>query len=411
MEIALGVIAVVLLAAAAGLAWFAVRARLDAVRTAAEIAALRRGGADTERMFAAARDAAEAASLKTAQAISSKLLDDHKRETAAANKDAEERVHAASEMLVRQVGEIAQAVAGLQAQVKEKGETIDLVKRVLENPGSAGAMTEIVLDNTLKSFGLEAPRDYVLQQTTADEDTGRRLRPDAVVFLPGDKLLVIDCKASKFLLDIARAEGGDGEAEAYANFARTMNQHLRALCDKDYRAAILAARRGDGRDAGPPQLYMLMFLPNDAALEKLLRADAGFRDKARREDINVGGPDVLYALLSVASAEISLARQVENHRKIIDKTAQLLDGIAVALGKAADVGKNLKRAAESYDEFSRSTNRFLLPRARHLVTLGLRPAKAVPNPLPAFSVHAEENIIEGESEELPLPAPPPALVK
>jgi DNA anti-recombination protein RmuC len=120
---------------------------------------------------------------------------------------------------------------------------------------------------------------------------------------------------------------------------------------------------------------------------------------------------VLYALLSVASAEISLARQVENHQKIIDKTAQLLDGIAAALGKAADVGKSLKRAAESYDEFSRSTNRFLLPRARHLVTLGLRPAKAVPNPLPAFSVHAEETIIEGESEELPLPPAAPRLVK
>src|SRR5665213_1234121 len=200
MEIALGVMVAALLAAAGGLLWFALRAREVARVAAAQIELLRRSDDDGARLrqenIVAMREAAKAASLEAAQSISSKLLEDHKRETEAAAKESVERTRATSDALVRQVAGLVTAVAGLNAQVKEKGETVDLLKRVLENPGSAGAMNEVVLANTLKSFGLETPRDYVLQYTTADEETGKRLRPDAVVFLPGDNVLVIDCKAS-----------------------------------------------------------------------------------------------------------------------------------------------------------------------------------------------------------------------
>ncbi|MGH6981981.1 MAG: DNA recombination protein RmuC [Stellaceae bacterium] len=418
MEIALIAVVVVLLSAlviaAGALARYYLRAREEAARADAELNALRRGLESEESRrrenLDAVRDAARAASLEAAQSMSSKLLDDHKRETEAAQKASVEQTRETSGALVKQLQGLADTVAGLHAQLKEKGETVDMLKRVLENPGSAGAMNEIVLDNTLKSFGLEQPRDYVVQYSASD-DEGKRLRPDAVVFLPGDNLLVIDCKASKFLLEIAQAEGTDGEQAAYANFGRTMNQHLKALCDKDYRSAVLSERRRAGRDGAPAQIYMMMFLPNEAAKEKLMRAEPMFRDRARAADIIVGSVDELHSVLSVVSTQITLARQIENHEKIIDRTRLLLDGIAVSLGKAADVGKNLRRAAESFDDFGRSVNRSLLPRARTMVTLGVQSNKPLPGPMPAFSVHTEDNVIEGEAEELPLPPAPPSLVK
>ncbi len=321
---------------------------------------MRRGLDEAERLrrenIDAVRDAAKAASLEAAQSVSSKLLEDHKRETEAARKAAAEQTRETSDNLTRNFKDLADIVVTLHAQLKEKGEIVDTLKRVLENPGSAGAMNEIVLGNTLKSFGLETPRDYVLQYTAEDEETGKRLRPDAVVFLPGDNVLVIDCKASKFLLDIAAAEGSADEAAAYARFAQTMNGHLRALDDKNYRAAVLAAQRGAGRGDGAPRVLMMMFLPNDAAMEKLARADAAFRERAKGMDIVVGGPSALYSVLQVASAQISLAHQIENHEKIVDRTRYLLDGIAVALDKADSVGESIKRAAKNFDDFGRSVN-------------------------------------------------------
>jgi len=399
VEIILALLILLLLLASAGLAWFFIRAREEGLSARLALAAAQRSLEESEQRRKENIDAVKAAALEAAQGFSSKLLDDHKRESQSAKEEAEKRVREHSEGLVKQVDTIAKALAALHGQLQEKGETIDMLWQALQSPSGAGAMAEIGLANTLRAFGLEPERDFVLQYTTEDEVSGRRLRPDAIVFLPGDSVLVIDCKASKFILEIAQAEGTEREAEAYANLARTMNLHLRALIDKDYASAVLAAQRQAGRGASA-RIFSMMYLPNEAAVEKLRLADGGFLDRAHAANIILGGPSVLYCALSLASKEITLARQVENHEKIVERTRNLLDGIGMALGHAVAVGKNLQKAAESFDAFSRSTNRFLLPRARNLLTLGLRPAKPLPTNLPSFAVHSQETTIEGEAEEL-----------
>jgi DNA recombination protein RmuC len=394
-------------------------ARLAAEREVAatrqQLAESERRMGDFERLRQESLQAAQAAVLATAQQLSSKLLEDHKRENAEAKKDGEERVRQASELLVKQVDEIARAVAQLHGQVQEKGVVLDTMWRALSSPAGAGYIAEIGLANTLKAFGLELGRDFVLQHTTHDEESGRRLRPDAVVFLPGNSVLVIDCKASKFVIDIARAEGTPGEEEAYRNLARTMNQHLRALAEKDYRGAILAACRQSGRGDEIARILSVMYLPNEAALEKLNRADPEFVHKARTVQIIPAGPAGLHCAVSLASVEINLMRQVENQGRIVEMTQLLLDSIGVALGHAAAMGRGIKAAAESFGKFTGSVNQRLLPRARNLGKLGLQPGKPLPANLPAYSVHNHENdgLIDGEASEIEesVPPAPPLLVK
>lgn len=384
----------------------AVAARLAAERDNAalgqRLAEAERRMGDFERLRQESLQAAQAAVLATAQQLSSKLLEDHKRETVTARKEAEERVREASGQLVKQVDEIAKAVAQLNGQIQEKGQVLDTVWRALSSPGGAGQLAEIGLANTLKAFGLELGRDFLLQHTTQDEETGRRLRPDAVVFLPGGSLLVIDCKASKFLVDIARAEGTPGEDEAYRSLARTMNQHLKALAEKDYRGAILAACRQSGRGEEVARILSVMYLPNEAALEKLNRADPEFVHKARTAQIIPAGPAGLHCALSLASVEIGLMRQVENQTRIVETAQLLLDGIGVALGHAGAMGRGLRAAAEGFAKFTGSVNQRLLPRARGLVKLGLQPGKPLPGNLPAYTLHSQEadQLIDGEAAEI-----------
>lgn len=439
MEIGLALLAVLLVVAALALAVLLTRARegarrlqaearlADADRLAAALTAERDAAAEArlaaERALAAAREqlaaaearmadferlrqdslqAAQAAVLETAQQLSSKLLDDHKRESAEAKKEAEERVRQTAEHLVRQVDEIAKAVSQLNGQVQEKGRVLDTMWRALSSPGGAGQLAEIGLANTLKGFGLELGRDFLLQYTTHDDDSGRRLRPDAIVFLPGNSALVIDCKASKFLLEIAAAEGTEQEHEAYRNLARTMNQHLKGLAEKDYRSAVLAAWRQSGRGDEISRTLSVMYLPNEAALEKLYRADPEFVHRARAAQIIPAGPAGLHCAMSLASVEINLMRQVENQARIVETAQLLLDSIAVAIGHAAAVGRGLKAAAESFAKFTGSVNQRLLPRARGLGRLGLQPTKPLPANLPSYAVHSLEGdqLIEGEVAEI-----------
>jgi DNA recombination protein RmuC len=386
-------------AAALGL-WLNRRESQRRIVAETRLAESERRMADFERLKPEIVQAATAAALATGHELSSKLLADHKRENEEARKDAEARVKEHSATLVTQVNEIAKAVQELHGQLKDKGRTLDTLWRALSSPGGAGQIAEISLANTLRSFGLEMGRDFVLQQTTQDED-GRKLRPDAVVFLPGNSVLVIDCKASKFLLDIGEAENPEQEELAYRNLAVTMNRHLRALTEKDYASAVRAALRQAGRGDEIAKSLSVMYLPNEAALEKLNRADPEFLMKARTAQIIPAGPAGLHCAVSLASAEINLMRQVENQGRIVEAAEALVDSIGVALVHAAQIGKGLKGAAESFTKFASSINQRVLPRARKLNQLGLQPGKAIPSNLPTYTVSGQDdNLIEGEAEEV-----------
>jgi DNA anti-recombination protein RmuC len=181
-----------------------------------------------------------------------------------------------------------------------------------------------------------------------------------------------------------------------------MNQHLKGLAEKDYRGAVLAAWRQSGRGDEISRTLSVMYLPNEAALEKLYRADPEFVHRARAAQIIPAGPAGLHCAMSLASVDINLMRQVETQARIVETAQLLLDSSAVALGHAAAVGRGLKAAAESFAKFTGSVNQRLLPRARGLGRLGLQPTKPLPANLPSYAVHSLEGdqLIEGEVAEI-----------
>src|SRR5229473_254515 len=389
---------------------FAAReAALGAESTALrELAVMRQRLGDFERLKAESLKSNQAAVLETAQLVSSKLLADHKRENEEAKKSGQELVRQTTEQLYQRFEQVTQAVAQLKGEVGVSGQQLDTLWRALTSPGGSGYFAEIGLANTLKSFGLVEGRDYILQHTTEDAVTGRRLRPDAVVFLPGDSVMVIDCKASKFLVEIAQAASVEAEAAAQQNLARTMNQHLKALAEKDYRSAIAASFREAGRGDEVTRILSVMYLPNEGTLERLHLADPDFVVKAAKHQIVPVGPAGLAGFIGFASVEISLIRQIENQQEIVRGTEMLLDNLATALSHAAAVGRGIKGAAEAYDKFSRSVNGRLLARSRKLADLGLRPGKPLPGNLPSYRIDVLESIIEGDAEDVTEVLAPPA---
>jgi DNA recombination protein RmuC len=383
----------------------AIEARIAAVADAAsaraENEAMRQRLTDFERLQRDMLTAAKAAVTDTAAQVSSKLLDDHKRESEAQRVEAEERVRAASESLMRQVSELGQAVTVLNDKVGKTGGSVETLMRALSSPGGAGQYAEIGLANMLVSLGLESGRDYLLQASVTDEETGKRLRPDAVVFLPTDTVLVIDCKASKFVLEIAEQDGTEHQARAYENLARTMNQHLKSLSEKDYRNAVLTICRQSGR-GNDPHIISLMYLPSEAALERLNQADRDFYRRARAAQIIPAGPAGLHSALLIASAEIRRLRQMENQREIVERCGALLESVAIVLSHAVKLGGGLKTAVDYFARLTGSINTRLLPRAQKLASLGILPKKTLPLALPTFSVQTGEDpaLIEAESAEL-----------
>ncbi|MBT5413086.1 MAG: DNA recombination protein RmuC [Rhodospirillaceae bacterium] len=367
-----------------------------------EVVAIKERMNDFEQVKKEQLEAAKAAALATVSELSNKLLTDHKRETESAKKETEVKVQKVTTDLMRQFDTIAKSVASLNDQVSENRQTVDTVWRSLSSPGGAGQFAEIGLENTLKSFGLQRDRDFVIQHTVDGEDGGGRLRPDAVVFLPGDTVLVIDSKASKFLLELAQAEEGEEQDQAYARLARSMANHLRSLTDKNYANAVAAYLREAGSQRSARRILTVMYLPNDGALEKLDRADPKVLRDAARAQISLAGPSALACLIGLARVQIDLGRQAENQEQIVDGAAHLLDSVAVMVGHAEKVGRGLRSASDNFSKFAGSVNSRLLPRARNLVDLGVRAqrAKDLTKRLPSYELRAtvDHDIIDGEVE-------------
>lgn len=376
-------------------------ARLEAEKAAAaarsELAVKTK---DFEKLAETATLAARAAAVESAAQLSNKLLADHKREAEAQKKDAEEKVKLTTEGLTQQFVAITDSVSRLSQQVGDGARLMGTIHRALSHPGGAGRLAEIGLENVLKAFGLQPGLDFIIQYHAAGDGERGSLRPDAVVFLPGDAVLVIDSKASKLLLDHAEAEGEAAEAAALGQLAQRMGQHLRSLSAKDYGNAVLATYREHKRGGSLRRSMTAMMLPNDAAVEKLRRADPDFERRAAEADIVVAGPTALAAIIAVSRLQIDSGRQADNLEKIVEAVGNLVDSTATALTLADKVGRGLQQATEQYEAFSRSVNARLLPRVRRLGQLGIRATK-VPAALPGFQVSVQRaDVIEGDAEDV-----------
>jgi DNA recombination protein RmuC len=396
------IVALAFLAAAALGLWLNRRESQRRIVAETRLAEAERRMADFERLKPEIVQAAKAAALETGHELSSKLLADHKRENAEAHEKAEARFKEVARPLVEQVGKIQDAVAALNGQFQEKARAFDTMQRALSSPGGAGAIAEVGLGNTLKAFGLEEGHDFQLQFTTTGDSGKEQLRPDAVIFLPPDTLMVVDCKASKFLMAIGEAEDSEQEEQAYRDLAATMNRHLRALAGKDYQGAIQASWRASGRGSEAARVFNIMYLPSEAVVAKVVRADPDFRRKARELGIALAGPDTLHFAISVAAVEIRGQRQVENQAQIVEAAGQLLDSLRTTLDAAAKAGKSIEAAANSFADLAKSVNARLLPRARRLTRFGIETSRPLPPNLPAIAVHSIEtdSTIDGEAEEV-----------
>ncbi|MDT9046744.1 DNA recombination protein RmuC, partial [Escherichia coli] len=89
----------------------------------------------------------------------------------------------------------------------------------------------------------------------------------ALIHLPQNGLMVIDSKASKFLLDIASQVETTGEAAARMQLRNSMQTHLKQLAGRDYHQAVeqwVRAAKGEGALG---MVVLVMYLPSEAMLE------------------------------------------------------------------------------------------------------------------------------------------------
>jgi DNA recombination protein RmuC len=337
-------------------------------------------------------DIAKASIMEAGSQLSNKLLDDHKREIEAAKKENEKIVKDTTDELHKKFQNVFENMSTLSDKVNKSTDTVELVRRSLLSPSGAGSLAEITLANIFKASNLIENQDYHMQYSVAASEEKGALRPDAVVFLPGNNVMVIDSKASKFFVEM---EENSLEQNALGeSLKKSMNKHLSDLVSRDYQQAV-------EKQLGDVNATTLMFLPTETALEKLRQIDPNFMDKAWKARILPVGPTGLVNALLQAKILISNAKQEENSKLILNEVRDLLGSVVKLYELAGSLGKGLNGVFKKYDEFAGSFNRTFMSKAKKINDLGANVQKLNElKKLERFSLDTRDyKQIEAEVEE------------
>jgi DNA recombination protein RmuC len=201
-----------------------------------------------------------------------------------------------------------------------------------------GDWGELVLERVLEAAGLAEGREYDLQISHTDEEGGRK-RPDALVYLPGERAVVVDAKCSltAFVEAMAAVEEGAREAALDRHLA-SLRAHVKGLAGKSYQD-VLRQRTLD---------MVLLFVPNEAAFQAAISRDPALCEEALRQGVVLCSPTTLLAALKLIAHLWRTERQNANAHKIGEEAGKLLEKLSAFVADLDGVGMRLTQAQETF---------------------------------------------------------------
>jgi len=201
-----------------------------------------------------------------------------------------------------------------------------------------GNWGELMLENVLDNAGLRLGQDYKREVSITTEE-GRQ-RPDAIVYLPGNKHLIIDAKTS--LAAYTRYVNAEQEGERQ----QALREHARAVSD---RIKELAERRYDRLPGINSPEIVIMFVPIESAYVEALKADETLYQRALEQNVLVATPTTLLTSLNIVRQLWRFEDQSKHTAELADRAEKFYTKLNSFLTSMQDVGKKLDGARASYD--------------------------------------------------------------
>jgi len=243
--------------------------------------------------------------------------------------------------------ERAESYAGLREQVEQmrlgnseaRVETARLVNALRSSPKARGRWGEQQLRNVLEMAGLSSFVDFKTE-VSVDTDDGR-LRPDAIVRLPGGRQLVIDAKCSfNAYVDASNAVDETMRLAYLKAHAGAIRTHAQQLGAKDY-----WTRFGDTAD------FVIMFIPGEHFLSAALEQDDNLWEWAFERKVLLATPTNLVAIAKTVANVWRQEKLAHDAQEIGALGKEMFERLAVAAGHLRKVGGGLNNAVTHYNSF------------------------------------------------------------
>lgn len=286
-------------------------------------------------------------------------------------KSYEVQVQSLEKQRVDAFGQLTGLIQSLrEGQEQVRAEAARLGNSLTNAPKARGRWGERALQNVLEQCGLSEHTDFELEHSLDTEDG--RLRPDAIVHVPGQKKLVIDAKVSLNAYQAAFEANDDAERKRHLDMhAKAMRGHVQTLGTKAYQNQF---------DDAPD--YVVMFVPGEHFVAAALEHDPELWDFAFHNKVLLATPTNLVAIartVAMVWKQDQLAREAVEIGKA---GAELYDRIAVAAEHLKRVGGGLESAVNHYNKFVSSFERNVVTSGKRLrdkgIEIGKREIEDVP---------------------------------
>ncbi|HKM37802.1 MAG TPA: DNA recombination protein RmuC [Thiopseudomonas sp.] len=200
-----------------------------------------------------------------------------------------------------------------------------------------GNWGELILENVLERAGLQQGKDFV-REVSFTTSEGRK-RPDAIVYLPQNKHLIIDAKVSlNAYLRYINAEDETLRAQALNEHVSAFAARVSELAERDY-AALPGLNAPD---------MVFMFVPIESAFADAVRADESLLLRAIEQNILIATPSTLLASLTIVRQLWRFEEQSRSTAELAERASKVYDKLRIFLGSMDGIGNSLDRAQEAY---------------------------------------------------------------
>lgn len=270
-------------------------------------------------------------------------------------KSYEEQVTTLEKQRVDAFGQLAGQIEALRVgQEGVRLEALRLGNSLRNAPKARGRWGEQQLKNVLEQCGLAEHTDFVTERSVDTEDG--RLRPDAIVRIPGNKQIIIDAKVSLNAYQDAFDCEDEAARKAHLDLhTASMKNHIQTLGAKSYQSQFENA----------PD-YVLMFVPGEHFIAAALEQDSSLWDFAFERRVLLASPTNLVAIARTIAQVWQQEGLAKEAREIGKLASDLYDSLAKTQEDLIKTGVHMGRAVNSFNDFARTYEGNVMSRARRL---------------------------------------------
>ena len=280
------------------------------------------------------------------------------------------------ESFTRSTASLSEQLRQMHASATSLGVEAEKLSKALQaGPKVQGDFGEMKLNDLLDKFGFTKGVEYDVQYTMRDakgnvirnDDTDDMMRPDVVLHYPDHKDVIIDSKASlTSFICYVNAESDEERKRSLEEHVKSVRRHVDELSAKNYGKYSM--------DGGTTLEFVIMFVPQEAAVQLAVSADATLWSYAFDRNVIITGEQNLFSLLRLLQIAWTQQRQADNQKKVFDIASALVQRVQLFMERFSKVGAEIDNARKAFDDTLTSVegNRGLLVSARKLVDMGAK---------------------------------------